>query len=95
MSKEQAEQFRAVSQQIGLSPSTLAERAIEMVCDEVVVIQDDTCSPSILVQQYQARIDLLHAVKQAQADESASEKTTVPETAAVEEASSNAPADDA
>lgn len=33
-----------------------------MICDEVVTIQDDTRPPTLLVDQYQARIDLLHSI---------------------------------
>lgn len=65
MPKERAERLQAVAQQIGLSPSTVAKRAIEMVCDEVVTIQDDSRPPSLLVEQYQARLDLLHSVHEA------------------------------
>ena len=62
LSEEEADQLKAVAQQLGLTPSTVAQRAIEMVCDEVVTIQKDNRSPHLLVDQYQARIDLLHAV---------------------------------
>lgn len=93
MPKERAERLRAVAQQIGLSPSTVAKRAIEMVCDEVVTIQADTRSPSLLVKQYQARLDLLHSVKQAQSDEAASKTNVVPDAAEVE-SRSPAPPDD-
>jgi hypothetical protein len=95
MPKERAERLRAVAQQIGLSPSTVAKRAIEMVCDEVVTIQDDTRSPSLLVEQYQARIDLLDSVKQAQPAEPAADTPSVPDTAEVEVPSSeDAPEDE-
>jgi hypothetical protein len=98
MPKERAERLRAVAQQIGLSPSTVAKRAIEMVCDEVVTIQADSRSPSVLVEQYQARIDLLHTIAQTQSgesDESASGTSAVPDTAEVEDpAPEDPPADD-
>jgi len=65
LSEAEANQLKAVAQQLGLTPSTVAQRAIEMVCDEVVTIQEDNRSPHLLVDQYQARIDLLHAVGNA------------------------------
>lgn len=61
-----AERLRAVAQQLGLTPSTVARRAIEMICDEVVTIQDDARPPTLLVEQYQARIDLLHSIDDAE-----------------------------
>lgn len=63
--EERVERLQAVAEQLGLTPSTLAKRAIEMICDEVVTIQNDERSPSVLVDQYQARIDLLHSVNEA------------------------------
>jgi len=63
LSEDEADQLQAVAQQLGLAPSTVAQRAIEMVCDEVVTIQEDNRAPHLLVDQYQARIDLLHAVE--------------------------------
>jgi hypothetical protein len=62
LSEDQADQLQSVAQQLGLTPSTVAQRAIKMVCDEVVTIQEDNRPPHLLVDQYQARIDLLHAV---------------------------------
>lgn len=58
-----AEKLRAVAQQLGMTPSMAAKRAIELVCDEVVTIQDDTRSTHLLIEQYQARLDLLHSVE--------------------------------
>jgi antitoxin component of RelBE/YafQ-DinJ toxin-antitoxin module len=63
LSEEDRNRLQAVAQQLGLTPSTLAQRAIQMVCNEVVTIQEDNRSPELLVDQYQARIDLLHAVE--------------------------------
>jgi hypothetical protein len=59
---ERADRLQAVAQQLGLTPSTVAKRAIEMICDEVVTIQDDQRPPETMVEQYKARIDLLHSV---------------------------------
>jgi hypothetical protein len=58
-----ADRLRAVAQQLGLPPSVAAERAIELVCEEVVTIQDDTRPTHLLIEQYQARLDLLHSVQ--------------------------------
>jgi hypothetical protein len=63
LSPDDADRLQAVAQQLGLAPSTVAQRAIEMVCNEVVTIQEDSRSPELLVEQYQARIDLLHAIE--------------------------------
>lgn len=63
LSEDDVDRLQAVAQQLGLTPSTLAQRAIQMVCNEVVTIQEDSRSPELLVDQYQARIDLLHAVE--------------------------------
>lgn len=65
LSENRIERLQAVAEQLGLTPSTLAKRAIEMICDEVVTIQNDERSPSVLVEQYQARIDLLHSINEA------------------------------
>lgn len=65
LSEDQRKRLRAVAEQLGLPPSTLAQRAIEMVCDEVVTIQEDNRPPTLLVEQYQARIDLLHGIENA------------------------------
>ena len=63
LSEDDVDRLQAVAQQLGLPPSTIARRAIQMVCNEVVTIQEDSRSPELLVDQYQARIDLLHAVE--------------------------------
>ena len=64
LTEEEADRLRSVAQQLGLTPSILAQRAIKMVCEEVVTIQEDSRSPNLMVDQYQARIDLLHAVEE-------------------------------
>lgn len=75
---DRAQTLQAVAQQLGLTPSTVAERAIEMVCEEVITTHTDHYPPHLHVTQYQARLDLLHAVKAAEgndADEDASGAT--------------------
>ena len=68
---DRAQQLQDVAQQLGLTPSTVAERAIEMVCEEVITTHTDDYSPHLHVTQYQARLDLLHAVKAADAGKEA------------------------
>lgn len=63
LSEDDVDRLQAVAQQLGLAPSTIAQRAIQMVCNEVVTVQEDSQSPGLRVDQYQARIDLLHAVE--------------------------------
>jgi hypothetical protein len=62
---DRAQRLKAVAKQLGLTPSMVAERAIEMVCEEVITSQRDQYPPHLHVQQYQARLDLLHAVQNA------------------------------
>ena len=59
---DRAQRLRTVAQQLGLNPSLVAKRAIEMVCDEVVTIQDDERPTGFPFDQYQARLDLLHSL---------------------------------
>ena len=66
--KSRAKRLRAVAQQLGLTPSLAAKRAIELVCDEVVTTPGDTRSTHLLIDQYQARLDLLHSVEQSDAN---------------------------
>ncbi|MFB6249913.1 MAG: hypothetical protein ABEL97_15235 [Salinibacter sp.] len=70
LSEDEANRLRSVAQQLGLTPSTVAQRAIKMACEQVVTIQEDGRSPELLVDQYQARIDLLHAVGDDSSDPS-------------------------
>jgi len=66
--KSRSDRLRAVAQQLGLTPSLAAKRAIELVCDEVVTTPGDTRSTHLLIDQYQARLDLLHSVEQSDAN---------------------------
>mgnify|MGYP006299916629 CR=1 FL=1 len=66
--KKRAERLRTVAQQLGLPPSVAAKRAIELVCDEVVTIQDGTRSTRLMVDQFQAQLDLLHSVEAPEAN---------------------------
>lgn len=66
--EERAQRLRDVAKQLGLSPSMIARRAIEMICDEVVTIHDTYRPSHVLVAEYQTRIDLLHAIENEEAD---------------------------
>lgn len=61
--EKRAQRLRDVAKQLGLSPSMIARRAIEMICDEVITVQDTYRPSHVLVEEYQTRIDLLHAVE--------------------------------
>ncbi len=63
---QRAERLRAVAHQLGLTPSLVAKRAIQLVCDEVVTTEADLPRSPLLIDQYQARLDLLHAVDDPQ-----------------------------
>lgn len=65
LSNDQVQQLQAVAKQLGLTPSTVAERAIEMVCEEVFIRKEGQYPSHLLIEQYQARLDLLHAVENA------------------------------
>lgn len=66
--EERAQRLRDVAKQLGLSPSMIARRAIEMICDEVVTIHDTYRPSHVLVAEYQTRLDLLHAIEDEDAD---------------------------
>ena len=61
--EDRAQRLKAVAKQLGLTPSMVAERAIEMICEEVITTQNDQSPPHLHIEQYQARLDLLHAVQ--------------------------------
>jgi len=63
--KSLARQLLDVATHLGLTPSTVASRAIGLVCDEIGTVDEDSLSTDTLIQQYQARLDLLHALEQA------------------------------
>jgi hypothetical protein len=51
-----------VATHLGLTPSTVAARAIGIVCDEIGTVDEASLSTDTLLQQYQARLDLLHVL---------------------------------
>ena len=60
--RQLAEQLSDVASHLGLSPSIVASRAVEMICEEIGLIQDEDFSSTTLIQKYQTRLDLLHAL---------------------------------
>lgn len=60
--RELAEQLSDVATHLGLSPSIVASRAIDMVCDEVGLVKDRELSSTTLIEKYQTRLDLLHSL---------------------------------
>lgn len=64
-----AQQLLEVATHLGLTPSIVASRAIDLVCDEIGTVDDDPLSTDTLLQQYQARLDLLHVLEQAGAED--------------------------
>lgn len=60
---DRVQRLQDVAKQLGLTPSTVAERAIEMVCEEVITREGEQYPPHLHIEQYQARLDLLHAVQ--------------------------------
>lgn len=57
-----AKQLLDVALHLGLTPSVVASRAIDMVCDEVGLVEDQELSSGTLIQKYQTRLDLLHTL---------------------------------
>lgn len=55
-----ARELAEVATHLGLSPSIVASRAIDLVCDEIDTVDESALSTGTLIQQYQARLDLLH-----------------------------------
>jgi hypothetical protein len=57
-----ANRLLEVSLHLGLSPSTVASRAIGLVCDEIGLVDREDLSSDTLIQKYQTRLDLLHTL---------------------------------
>jgi hypothetical protein len=57
-----ARQLLEVSLHLGLSPSVVAARAIDMICEEVGLVENEDLSSDTLIQKYQTRLDLLHTL---------------------------------
>lgn len=62
--REMARRLLRVSMHLGLSPSLVASRAIDLVWDEIgTVSDDDSLSTQTLIQRYQARVDILQIME--------------------------------
>lgn len=65
-----AERLLEVSQHLGLNPTIVASRAIDLVCEEIGTLDEDWRDDEdefgtvTLIQRYQARVDLLQALKE-------------------------------
>lgn len=60
--RDLAGQLMKVASHLGLSPSMVASRAIDMVCDEIGIVEEQELTTGTLIQKYQTRIDLLHTL---------------------------------
>lgn len=73
LSQELAQRLMEVAEHLGLSPSMVAARAIDLVCDEIGVVEQQDLTTGTLIQKYQTRLDLIHTldfdVQQAVEDE--------------------------
>lgn len=72
--RELARQLLDVANHLGLTPSLVASRAIDLVCDEIGTVEEESLTTDTLIMQYQARLDLLHALEEVPADEEADEE---------------------
>lgn len=70
---ELAQRLMEVAQHVGISPSMVAARAIDIVCDEIGLVEQQDLTTGTLIQKYQTRLDLIHTldfdVQQAVEDE--------------------------
>jgi len=67
--RELATRLMEVALHLGLTPSLVASRAIELVCEEVGLVQDNDISSDALIEKYQTRLDLLHRLDYDPEDE--------------------------
>lgn len=64
-----ASRLLEVAHHLSLTPSTVASRAIDLVCEEIGAIDDEPLSSDTLIQQYQARLDILHVLEDPEEQE--------------------------
>lgn len=76
--KDLARQLLDVATHLGLSPSMVASRAIDLVCDEIATVDESALSSDTLIQQYQARLDILHTLEETLHDEGGEEEEDDP-----------------
>ena len=91
--KELARQLLEVATHLGLSPSIVASRAIDLVCDEIATVDESALSTDTLIQQYQARLDILHTLEATSGDEERGTEETDDPWAAVDQIIENAEGD--
>lgn len=60
--QELASRLLEVSVHLGLNPSVVASRAIDLICDEIGLVEDQDLSSDTLIQKYQTRLDLIHTL---------------------------------
>jgi hypothetical protein len=64
--KPLAHRLLKVSTHLGLSPSIVASRAVNLVCNEIGTIDSDgELSTQTLIQRFQARVDLFKIIEEA------------------------------
>lgn len=61
--RDMARRLLRVSMHLGLSPSLVASRAIDLVWDEIGTVSDGSLSTQTLIQRYQARVDILQILE--------------------------------
>jgi len=59
-----ADRVRRVAHRLGLPPNVFAARALEMVCDDIGIEASDEDDLPPMLDQFQARLDLLHLEEQ-------------------------------
>lgn len=64
LSAEQAEALYDLASHLSLPPSMVAARAIEMTCEDVNTVSQSKLTTDTVVEEYQARLDLLHSLEQ-------------------------------
>lgn len=62
LSQELAHRLMEVAEHVGLSPSMVAARAIDIVCEEIGVVEQQDQTTGTLIQKYQTRLDLIHTL---------------------------------
>jgi len=70
-----ARRLLEVAHHLSLTPSTVASRAIDLVCDEIGTVDDEPLSSDTLIQQYQARLDILHTLEETATHDDGEEPT--------------------
>jgi len=99
--RELAERLLEVSKHLGLNPTLVASRAIDLVCEEIGTLDEDWRDDEdefgtvTLIQRYQARVDLLQVMKEeTEEEEGAATRTTPPSSDATPSAADADTADD-